>query len=108
VSFVTITLCIASQRVFIVVSVYFVIDFSPETFGYTIVLDRICQVLRRIVVRRCYYILYNLGLEMIEFPICFHMHKHLNVETIVRNAIMCMVSTFFRENRSIIFTYVRG
>jgi hypothetical protein len=39
VSFATITLCVASQRVFIVV-VYFVIDSvrkRPETFGYTLV-----------------------------------------------------------------------
>jgi hypothetical protein len=35
VSFAAITLCIASQPVFIVVAAYFVID-CPETFGYTI------------------------------------------------------------------------
>jgi hypothetical protein len=35
VSFAAITLCVASGRVFIVVSLYFVI--SPETFGYTLV-----------------------------------------------------------------------
>jgi hypothetical protein len=37
VSFAAITLCIASQRVFIVVSVYFVIDSVRKTFGYTFV-----------------------------------------------------------------------
>jgi hypothetical protein len=36
-SFAVITLCVASQRVFIVVSVYFVYRLSPETFGYTLV-----------------------------------------------------------------------
>jgi hypothetical protein len=37
VSLTAITLCVASQRVFIVVSTYFVI--SPETFGYTLILS---------------------------------------------------------------------
>jgi hypothetical protein len=37
VTFATVTLCVASQRVFIVVRVYFVTDLSPETFGYTLV-----------------------------------------------------------------------
>jgi len=41
VSFAAITPCVASQRVLIVVSVYFVIDFSPETFGYIFVVGRI-------------------------------------------------------------------
>jgi hypothetical protein len=36
VSFASITLCVASQRVFIVVSIYF----SPETFGHTLVSAR--------------------------------------------------------------------
>jgi len=36
VSFATITLCVTSQQVFIVV-VYFIIDSSLETFGYTLV-----------------------------------------------------------------------
>jgi hypothetical protein len=36
-SFTAITLCVASQRVFIVVSVYFVNRLSPETFGQTLV-----------------------------------------------------------------------
>jgi hypothetical protein len=31
------TLCVASQRVFIVTVVYFVNRLSPETFGYTFV-----------------------------------------------------------------------
>jgi hypothetical protein len=41
VSFAVITLCVASQRVFIVVVVvvYFV-RLSPETFGYTLVFVR--------------------------------------------------------------------
>jgi len=37
VSFAAITVCVASQRVFIVVSVYFVIDSVREIFGYTLV-----------------------------------------------------------------------
>jgi hypothetical protein len=37
VSFAAIALRVASQRVFIVDGVYFVIDSSPETFGYTLV-----------------------------------------------------------------------
>jgi hypothetical protein len=40
VSFVAISLCVASVGVFIVIVVYFVIDSSPETFGYTLVCDR--------------------------------------------------------------------
>jgi hypothetical protein len=40
VSFAAITLCVASQRVFVVVVVYlFRYRFSPETFGYTLVLS---------------------------------------------------------------------
>jgi hypothetical protein len=39
VSFAAITLCVASQRVFTVIVVYFVIDsVSPETFRYTLVI----------------------------------------------------------------------
>jgi hypothetical protein len=37
VSFTSVTLCVASQRVFIVVSVYFHYRPSPETFGYALV-----------------------------------------------------------------------
>jgi len=36
-SFVAITLCISSQRVFLVVSFTFLYRLSPETFGYTLV-----------------------------------------------------------------------
>jgi hypothetical protein len=36
VGFTAITLCIASQRVFII-AVYFVAELSPETFRYTLV-----------------------------------------------------------------------
>jgi hypothetical protein len=36
-SFAVIILCVASQRVFIVVSVYFFYRLSPENFGYTLV-----------------------------------------------------------------------
>jgi hypothetical protein len=39
VSFAAITICIASQRVFIVVSVYFVNRINPETFGNTLLHD---------------------------------------------------------------------
>jgi hypothetical protein len=42
VSFVAITLCVASQRVFIVVSVHFV-RLSPGTFGYSLVCDVECH-----------------------------------------------------------------
>jgi hypothetical protein len=35
--FAAIILCVASQRVFLVASVYFVKRHSPETFGYTLV-----------------------------------------------------------------------
>jgi hypothetical protein len=38
VSFAAITLCVASQREFVVVVVYFV-RLSPETFGYTLVYE---------------------------------------------------------------------
>jgi hypothetical protein len=34
VSFTAINLCVTFQRVFIVVSVYFVNDFTPKMFGY--------------------------------------------------------------------------
>jgi len=49
-SFVGITLYVASQRVFIVVVVYLVVDSvrSPETFGYTLVEDKIRMDLREI------------------------------------------------------------
>jgi hypothetical protein len=41
-SFAFITLCVASQRVFIVVSVYFVM--IPETFGYTLLSLLVAEV----------------------------------------------------------------
>jgi hypothetical protein len=37
VSFAAITLFVASQRVFIIIVVYFSYRISPETFGYTLV-----------------------------------------------------------------------
>jgi hypothetical protein len=36
VSFAAITLCVASQRVFFVINIYFLYRLSPETFGYTL------------------------------------------------------------------------
>jgi hypothetical protein len=39
VDFAAITLCVASQRVFIVVVCLFRYRLSPETFGYTLVYD---------------------------------------------------------------------
>jgi hypothetical protein len=57
-SFAAITLCVASQLVFIVVSVYFVIDSVRKLLGYTLVcswIDYILSIMRSLYgVQRAY------------------------------------------------------
>jgi hypothetical protein len=53
VSFAAITLCVASQRVFIVVLVVVVVihfryRLSPETFGYTLLYPKYCREMGRV------------------------------------------------------------
>jgi len=57
VSSAAITLCVASQRVFTDAVVYFVIAFSPETFGYTLVREVRSNPVS--IFHRCRFITHN-------------------------------------------------